>query len=126
MWAKYFSFLIVYFIVDMIWIGLSSYHHKAVIENIQQSKLRINMISGSLYYIILSAILVYTLVRFTKTDSEWYALGFLMAMSMFLTFDLTNKTIFINYPAWYVVMDVVGGVSSIMLSLYISKKILLL
>lgn len=127
MLLQYFTFLASYFIIDMLWIKLSSQYHKSVIENIQKSPLSIDMISGTLYYLILSFILIYTLTRFAKNTKEWFILGLLMALAMFLTFDITNKTIFTQYPYWYGAMDVVGGVSSIMIALaitwVISKKI---
>lgn len=120
MWLEYFTFLTSYFILDMLWIKLSAPYHKGVIENIQKSPLSINMVSGTIYYLALSFLIIYALTRFTKTNSEWFILGFVMALAMFLTFDITNKTIFSAYPYWYAMMDVAGGVSSIMIALLIT------
>ena len=121
MWFAYFIFLLSYFIIDMVWITISSKYHKGVIENIQKSPLTIDMVSGTIYYVVLSFLLIYALSMFTKTKSDWLLLGFLIALSMFLTFDITNKTIFKEYPYWYVAFDVTGGVSSIMLALLITS-----
>lgn len=123
MLLEFFTFLCSYFILDMLWIKVSSSYHKGVIEKIQQSPLQVNMVSGTLYYILLSFLMIYALTKFTKTPQEWMTLGFVIALSMFLTYDLTNKTIFTGYPYWYTAMDVIGGVSSIMVALLITLYI---
>lgn len=120
MLTEYFIFLASYFIIDMLWIRSSSSVHKKVIEGIQKSPMSIDMVTGAMYYLILSAIVIYTLSRFARNQNEWFLLGFLMLLAMFLTFDMTNKTIFKEYPYWYMGMDVIGGVSSGMLALLIT------
>lgn len=123
MLVPYFIFLASYFILDMLWIKLSSRYHKQVIEGVQKSPLEVNMVSGTLYYLVLSFLIIYALTRYTKSAKEWFILGFIIALLMFLTFDITNKTIFKEYPYWYAGMDIVGGVSSIMLALLITRTL---
>ena len=124
MWFQFIIFLLTYFIIDMLWIQLSSKYHKASIERVQNSPLHINMISGSLYYLIVSFLVIYILSKFTNgSTSSWFQLGFLLTLLMFVTFDLTNKTIFTNYPYRYALFDIVGGITSVMLSLGITMGI---
>ena len=116
----YFTFLATYFVLDMLWIKLTSQYHKTAIEGVQKVPLKIDMLSGTLYYLVVSFLIIYALTQYTKTTKDWFILGFIIALTMFFTFDITNKTVFTNYPYWYVGMDIVGGVSSIMLSLLVT------
>jgi uncharacterized membrane protein len=123
MLSVYIYFAVIYFIVDMIWITLSSKFHKSALQSVQNKPLKINMISGTLYYIVIPFIISYVITVYTKTFSDALRLGAILAVLMFATFELTNKTVFENYPYWYAGMDFVGGVSSIVLSLYIAMSL---
>lgn len=124
MYAYYIYFLIIYFIIDMIWITLSSKFHKVAIEKVQNRPLKVDMVVGAVYYLIVSFLIIYIISSYTKTSGDALRLGTMLAILMFVTFDLTNKTIFTNYPYWYVAMDIVGGVSSLVLSLYLATALL--
>ena len=123
MFEYYIYFLVIYFIIDMIWISLTSRFHKSAIEGVQKEPLAINMVSGTIYYILVSFLMIYIISQYAKSVDDAMKLGTIIALLMFVTFDLTNKTVFKNYPYWYVAMDVAGGVTSIVLSLYIATKL---
>ena len=107
----------------MIWISLTSKYHKRALEGVQKRPLQINMISGTIYYIVIPFIIIYLISRYTKTRNEGLIMGALLALLMFATFDITNKTVFSDYPYWYVAMDMVGGITSILISLYLASMI---
>lgn len=120
MLLPYFTFLATYFVLDMLWINFTSQYHKSAIEGVQKAPLKIDMFSGTLYYLIISFLIIYALTQYTKSRNDWFILGFVIALTMFFTFDITNKTVFKDYPYWYAGMDIIGGVSSIMLSLLVT------
>lgn len=107
----------------MVWISLTSKYHKLALEGVQKRPLQINMISGTLYYIVIPFIIIYLISRYTKTRNEGLVMGAMLALLMYATFDITNKTVFTEYPYWYAVMDIAGGITSILLSLYLASLI---
>lgn len=116
-WTYAFLFLAVYVVLDAVWILISRPHHVRMIEQVQQSPATFNWAAAAIYYTFVP-LLLFALVK-SYGWSLWsgVALGGAIALLMFLTFDLTNKAIFARYPTGYMVMDVLGGVTSITLAL---------
>lgn len=103
----------------MTWILLTRKRHRETIEQVQKSPLRINMVAGSIYYLLMGCLVVYLIDKYTTNTREATCLAVVIALLMYGTFDITNKTLFTAYPWSYALFDMIGGVLSTVTSVAI-------
>lgn len=106
---KYFLFLIIYFIIDLIWLVGAKKLHQKVVEDVQKSPLVLNPIAGSLFYIIAPFAYLFFVQTESKNVKEAAENGAKIGFLMYGTFDITNKAIFNSYPWSYTMLDTLWG-----------------
>jgi uncharacterized membrane protein len=114
---EYILFFILLICIDILYIkGLQSKHERTVF-NIQGSKLEIKYIPAFIFYALMPLAYIYIIKPLSKGNIKKIAIyGALMGLLMYGTFDLTNLTIFKNFPVNYAIMDTLWGVFAIMLA----------
>jgi uncharacterized membrane protein len=106
---KYILFLIIYLLIDSIWIlGARNYHSK-VISDVQKSPVVLNPIAGSLFYILAPFAYLLFVEPKSQNINEMFENGAKIGLLMYGTFDLTNKAIFKSYPWTYTALDMLWG-----------------
>ena len=104
---NYIYFIILLFVIDLIWI--SQPIHKSIYSNIQKSPIKINITAAVLFY-LLAPLGFFIFIRpICNYNIEALYYGCIMGFLMYMTYDLTNKTIFTNYNWNYVIYDVTWG-----------------
>lgn len=111
--------LIVYIIIDSIWVVGGRKIHSNTVELVQKSPLVINPIPAIMYYLIAPLSYVFIVKRYAKTTQEALKLSALIGLLMFGTFDFTNKAIFKDYPWSYTIMDIAWGITSMTLATFV-------
>lgn len=106
---KYFLFLIIYFIIDLVWIISAQKFHQKVVEDVQHSPLVLNPVAGSLFYIIAPFAYLFFIENESKNVREAAENGAKIGFLMYGTFDFTNKAIFKSYPWTYTALDTLWG-----------------
>jgi uncharacterized membrane protein len=119
----YIIFLIVYIIIDAVWVVGGRKIHSNTVELVQKSPLKINPISVIMYYLIAPLSYVFIVKRYAKTTQEALQLSALIGLLMFGAFDFTNKAIFKDYPWSYTFMDITWGIISMTLTTFIVYRI---
>ena len=119
----YFTFLIIYLLIDMIWIFGARKMHVEMIEKVQKSPVKTNFVAAGLFYLM--APLAYCIFIKPYACDLKSAIKFSLAISslMYGTFDLTNKTIFRDYSWTYTFADILWGTFSMTLTTIIMHKV---
>lgn len=107
----YIKFLVYIIILDYIWLSIPSNKevNKTLYETIQRSPLQVNITSMSLFYVFAPLAFIYFIKPVSKTKKEAFYAGCLMGFLMYMTYDLTNKTLFTDFTWRYAIKDVVWG-----------------
>ena len=109
MWPTFFIFIIILLLVDSIWVIGASKIHSHVIQSVQKSPLKVNIIAAILFY-FLAALGYMLIIKKLSTDTKSaFLYGMLLGLLMYGTFDLTNKAIFQDYPWTYTIADMTWG-----------------
>lgn len=119
----YIIFLIVYLIIDIVWVVGARKIHSNTVELVQNAPITINFIPVMMYYLIAPLSYVFIIKRYARSMSESLGLAALVGLLMFGAFDLTNKAIFKNYPWSYVIMDMAWGITSMTLATLVCLKL---
>ena len=119
----YIKFLVIYIIIDMIWVIGARKLHSNMVESIQRKPLKANVYAAGLYY-LLSPLLYIALIKpYAKNTSDVLKIAITCGALMFGTFDLTNRAIFQDYSWAYTVADILWGIFSITLAAFLTYKI---
>ena len=115
----YIKFLVLYVLIDMIWIIGGNKFHTDMINKVQGSNITPNYIAALLYYLMAPLAYVYIIKPLSKTKEDVIKNSILVGLLMYGTFDLTNKALFKNYPWTYTIADMTWGMFSITATSYI-------
>lgn len=110
--TTYIKFIVVYILVDMIWIVGSNKLHNKMIEDVQGSKLVVDNIAASMYYLMAPLAYIFIIKPLSKNKTDVVKNAMLVGLLMYGTFDLTNKALFKNYTWKYAISDMVWGMVS--------------
>ena len=111
--TDYIKFLVVYIVIDMIWIIGASKWHMNTIKSVQKSPGDINFTAAGLYYLLAPLSYVFIIKPLSKTKKELVKNSIIVGLLMYGTFDLTNKALFKDYPWKYTFADMMWGMTSI-------------
>jgi uncharacterized membrane protein len=121
---SYFLFLIVYFMIDLIWVVGARKFHVAMIEKVQKEPFKANLLAAFIFYLIAPISFVCIIEPHSNDAKSAVKLALMIGGLMNGAFDLTNKTIFKNFSWSYTVLDTWWGMFNMALSTLIVFKIL--
>jgi uncharacterized membrane protein len=105
----YLKFIAILLAVDSIWLYGNFEGHKKQFESVQKSPLKVDKLSGFLFYIV-AAIAHFKFVKpYSYTKQDAFKNGALMGFLMYATFDVTNKAVFSDYKWDYAIKDTLWG-----------------
>jgi len=110
--TDYIKFLVVYIVIDMIWIIGANKWHTNNVKSVQKSPLDINLTAAGLYYLLAPLSYVFIIKPLSKNKKEIVKNAMLVGLLMYGTFDLTNKALFKNYSWKYTFADMLWGMTS--------------
>ncbi len=125
----YFIALPVFFLIDMIWLGLISknFYAKQIGDLMKPN---INWIAAIIFYLIFIAGLVVFVISPAVAKNSWiHALlsGALLGLVCYATYDLTNLAVAKNWPLLITIIDLLWGTvlaaSVSIITYFIAKKI---
>lgn len=111
--VDYIKFIVIYIVIDLVWILGARKMHANTVEKVQGSVMQVDPIPAALYYLLAPLAYIFIIKPYSKNLTDVIKLAALIGFLMFGTFDLTNKAIFKNYPWSYTIMDIMWGISSI-------------
>jgi len=120
---KYISFLVIYLLIDFVYIYAFRNFHAKVVSDVQKSPLIVNPIAGSLFYIVAPFAYLTFVEPESQNINEVIERGAKIGFLMYGTFDLTNKAIFKSYPWSYTALDMLWGTFCFSLTSAIAYKI---
>ncbi len=108
---RYFVLFVVFFIVDLVWLGLvAPKFYKANLGHLMTDK--VNWIAALIFYFVyIFALLIFVVNPTIETGSITYALkyGALLGFVMYATYDLTNQATLKDWPVIVTVVDLMWG-----------------
>lgn len=119
---NYLIFMIIYLLIDMVWILGARKMHIHMIESIQKEPMKANMTAASLFYLMAPMAYVIFIKPYAKDLTDALRLSFAISGLMYGSFDLTNKTIFKNYSWSYTFTDIIWGMFSMTLTTFFVFK----
>ena len=98
---EYFTFILLYFLIDLIWLKGASKLHQNTYRNVTgKSEMNINYIAVILFYLIAPlAYFIFIKNKFDKKNIFLYAS--LMGLILYATYDLTSKAIYNQSYSWF-------------------------
>lgn len=106
---SFIKFIILYILIDSIWIIGNKEGHFNQIRLIQNEEPVIDKLAGLLFYIFSYIAFIKFVKPLSKSKEEAFKNGAMMGFLMYMTFDLTNKAIFKKYEWGYAIKDVMWG-----------------
>ena len=120
---KYVLFMVLYMLIDMVWIFGARPLHVKMVESVQKEPMKINMTAGLMFYLLSPLAYVVIIEPHAKTLSDALKLSITTASLMYGTFDLTNKTLFSQYSWSYTFADIIWGIIALTLTTLIMYQI---
>lgn len=117
---SYLRFIIILGLLDFIWLSSTYSTQKSFYESIQQSPLNVNQTAMFLFYLIAPVAFIHFIKPLSKDKSQAFQKGCLMGFLMYMTFDLTNKSLFSNFTWNYAIKDMIWGTFVIGLTSYLT------
>ena len=111
---------IILLLVDSIYIYTNSVVFANLVENIQKTKFKINIVGAFLSYSFLISGLYYFILR--KRCSPFEAL--ILGMVIYGVYDSTNYAMFDKYNPYLGIMDTIWGGILLYITTYITYKII--
>ncbi|MDI9347092.1 MAG: DUF2177 family protein [Methylacidiphilales bacterium] len=112
MFIKLFAIaLLVFFVIDMIWLGIVSKNfYRAQIGKLMKSD--INWAAAMIFYLIfITGLIVFVIAPAVEKESLTHALlfGALFGLVCYATYDLTNLAVAKDWPLLVTIVDLVWG-----------------
>lgn len=101
---KYLIALIVYLILDILWISLNSKMYLTNIEKIQNKSFKLNIYAAVITYIIISLYLIFLIY-----NDFSLIICVLISFFIYSIYNLTNLSTFENYSIKVVIIDTLWG-----------------
>lgn len=119
---NYLIFMIIYLLIDMVWIFGARKMHIHMIESVQKEPLKANMSAAALFYLMAPMAYVIIIKPYAEDLPDALRLSVAISGLMYGSFDLTNKTIFKNYSWSYTFTDILWGMFSMTLTTFFMFK----
>jgi uncharacterized membrane protein len=114
---QYLIGLIIYLILDILWIYLNSKMYTSNIENIQNSKFQLNMYAAVVSYIIISLYLIFLIYnKFSLINCV------LISFFIYSIYNLTNLSTFRCYNIDVAIIDTIWGATVTFITMYIVQS----
>jgi uncharacterized membrane protein len=115
---QYLIGLIIYLILDILWIYLNSKMYTSNIENIQNSKFKLNMHAALVAYIIISLYLIFLIYnKFSLINCV------LISFFIYSIYNLTNLSTFNCYSVKVAIIDTIWGSTLTFITMYIVQSL---
>lgn len=114
-WKSFLLTAVVFMALDFSYIGMSSKMFQKTILDIQKSSIEPKMDGFLLCYLVLIVGVWYLIIQQKRTVFE----AFLLGIFVYSVYELTNYTIFKNWPLHIVIMDSLWGGILFSLTTYI-------
>jgi uncharacterized membrane protein len=114
---KYFIGLVIYLILDILWIYLNNKMYLTNIENIQKSKFELNIYAAIFAYIIISLYLIFLIYNKYKLIE-----CVLISFFIYSIYNLTNLSTLKNYSVKVAIIDTIWGSSVTFITMYIVQN----
>lgn len=111
---KYIIGLIIFLILDILWIANNNKMYSDNIVNIQKTKFEINMYAAIFTYIIISLYLIFLIYNEFPT-----IICVLISFFIYSIYNLTNLSTFNNYSIKVVIIDTFWGCFVTFITMYI-------
>ena len=122
--VAFFTFIIVLFFIDLIWLVGAKKFHENMVMKVQHSKLVVNKLAGLLFYVLAASMFLLIIHKIAQKSSKDAAIyGAIMGAGIYFTFDLTNKAIFQQYEWKYAIADGLWGTFAVALASFITTKL---
>lgn len=95
--------------LDGAWLTTNNAYHRTVFATIQNSPLRVRMMSAALVYVLMVGAVWFFAVRSSRTWLEATGRGALIGLAMYGVYDLTNYATLTAYPLTFAVSDMMWG-----------------
>ena len=112
---------IVMLVLDYAYLSIMKGYFARVIQTIQGSPLKLNMLSAGITYIFMIFALQYFI--FGKESDNKVRDAFLLGLSIYAVFDFTNMAMFKDWGLLTVLMDSLWGATLFALTTYITLKL---
>lgn len=113
---KYIIGLLIYLILDILWIYLNNKMYLKNIVNIQNSKFILNIYAALIAYFIISLYLIFLIYNnFSLLNCV------LISFFIYSIYNLTNLASFTNYSSKIVIIDTIWGSFVTFFTMYIVK-----
>ena len=113
-------FSIIFLILDLAWINFFKLMFNPMIENIQGSKVEINIYGAILAYIVM--IITYLSICFNGDKPDYFR-GLMFGLAIYGTYEFTNLTMFSKWNIKILIIDIMWGLFVSLMSLYITDFI---
>ncbi len=111
---QYLIGLIIYLVLDILWIYLNNKMYLTNIENIQNCKFQLNIYAAVLAYIIISLYLIFLIYnKFSLINCV------LISFFIYSIYNLTNLSAFENYSVSVAFVDTIWGTTVTFITMYI-------
>lgn len=111
---KYLIGLIIYLILDILWIYFNIKMYSKNVENIQKSKFKLNTYAAIIAYLIISLYLIFLIYnKFSLINCV------LISFFLYSIYNLTNLSTFKNYSVKVAIIDTIWGSSVTFITMYI-------
>jgi uncharacterized membrane protein len=103
--SKIATIAIIFPLVDYFYLTATTNHYSKLIQDIQNSPLKLDLLPTVLCYIVLVLGLYYFIIK----DNRNYIDAFILGLVIYAIFELTNKAIFKNWTWYTVFLDSIWG-----------------
>ena len=111
---------VIVILIDMVYLKLFSKHFNNVVNNIQGSDLNLQYIPAILCYIFI----LFQLYYFIVSKNMSYIDSFILGLTTYGIFDLTNKAIFNNWDWMSVAIDTTWGGILYTLTIFLFRQLI--
>lgn len=113
-------------ILDFLWLSLNKQSYGKLVQDVQHSKLEMNLAGAIIAYVCMTIGLVFLIVPAAKQDKSKSALvkslkyGALFGFVTYAIFNATNYAIFKNYSIATAIKDTLWGTTVFFIATYIA------
>jgi uncharacterized membrane protein len=116
---QYFLGLIIFLVLDLIWIYINNKMYLSNVENIQNSKFQLNIYAAVFTYIIISLYLIFLIYnKFSLINCV------LISFFIYSIYNFTNLSAFENYSLTLAIVDTLWGSTVTLITMYIVQAAL--
>lgn len=120
---EYILFIVLYILLDSIYIYGLKNKHSQMVTSVQSSSLQIRILPAILFYLMVPIAYIYFIKPLAKQNVHKIILyAGLLGLLMYATFDLTNLALFKGFSTKYAITDITWGITNMILTSLIVFK----